>query len=112
MVQKARAPTRAFALLAPIVDPPARPGQRAAHPDDGHQSGEPALHRLSTGAHNLPVSPLDPPRPPVPVWRLRPAAPRRYDDGVSFGEENWGRSAIFTRFARILGPSDREDGAR
>src|SRR5512136_1884641 len=72
MVQKARAPTRAFALQAPIVEPLARPGQHAAHPDDGHQSGELALHRLSTGAHNLPVSPLDPPRPPVPVWRLRP----------------------------------------
>ena len=64
-----------------MVDPAARPGQHPTRADDGHQRGERALHRLSTGAHNLPVSPLDPPQATGSVGAALPAALRRYGDG-------------------------------
>jgi hypothetical protein len=42
-----------------MVDPGATVGQLPAG-DDGGESARDAVHRLSTGAHKLPVSPLDP----------------------------------------------------
>src|SRR5271155_3849060 len=64
-----------------IIDPSAHAGQLLAD-DPGGELARYDVHRLSTGAHNLPVSPLAPPRPPVPVWRL--ALPHRAATTANF----------------------------
>src|SRR6185503_13161970 len=55
------------------------------------------------------LSPLAP-QGAAPAARL--TAPRRYNDAVSIGEEIWGCPAVFTKFARILGPVDIVKGRR
>jgi len=85
-----------------MIDPPPRSGQHVARADGGHGRGQRALHRRPQLAGLLP---RPPPHPPVAASAALPGDLR--DDGVvSLGEEIWGRSAIFTRSARILGPID------
>ena len=72
---------------APMVDPSARAGQLSAGDDRGGDLAQDAVHRLSTGAHNLPVSPPRPPSSTGSGVAAHPAAPRRYDGEVSVGEE-------------------------
>src|SRR6185503_9267119 len=100
MVQKARAHTRAFALLgppwsihrrAPANCPPA-PTTSQARP----RRRLPALQKGPQLAGLL-LSPLAP-QGAAPAARL--TAPRRYNDAVSIGEEIWGCPAVFTKFAR------------
>src|ERR1700679_2742795 len=92
----------------PMIDPPTRPGQHAARAD-GVTGGASAL---STGSPPAPTTCRSPPSTPlIHRWRRRSlvlphqAVTTAYFH-FSFGEEIWGRSAIFTRSARILGPID------
>jgi hypothetical protein len=62
-------------------------GRLHAGDDPGGDLAQDAVHRLSTGAHNLPVSPPRPPSSTGSGVAARPAAPRRYDGEVSVGEE-------------------------
>src|SRR5271155_4385445 len=60
---------------APMVDPCARAGQLSAGDDPGGDLAQDAVHRLSTGAHNLPVSPPAPPPSPRSGAGGRPSPP-------------------------------------